>query len=724
MLVFALDLAVPVLVVQVLYIPLIILAAWSLPPLATWLYFVFCAVMAVYDVEYESQLLANNQLWIRIANEVILACCGAVITGLALSSRRHGKQLNETYRVLRGSEEQLRHFVEQVPAAVAMFDQEMRYLAHSRRWVTDLHIPPENIIGRHHYEDLPNFPQRWKDDHRRALQGEVVRRNDEFFCEFNGRTDYSRSVVHPWFKSNGQIGGVVILAELITERTLLEEQLRDSEALYRSLVENIPQCVFRKDLQGRFTYANTRFCEAIGKSVEQVLGMTDFEHCPPQLASKYRADDQRVVQTGTPLETVEDLRAPDGSLRTVRTVKTSVVDAEGRVIGTQGIFWDITEKRCAEDAVRRSEREFRALADNLPDIVARFDRQYRHIFINRTVESVTGIPAEQFLGKSNADLGMPDNLVCLWHKTMQAVFDTGDRQTIEFAYDGRQGLRHFESRFLPEFAPDGSVESTLAICRDVTDRVRSQEQAQQNMTELAHITRLCTIGGLVSEISHEINQPLHAIANFAQAGINELAKSPLVQRPNLFNWLKQISQQANRAAEIIRRAGRFGRKTHLRSTVNINELVRDCLLLFNFDVRVHQLLVRCELAENLPLILADAIQIQQVLINLLRNAVEALGKNSISDRTVLVRTEIVDDAVQVAVHDNGCGIGADRVAKLFEPFFSTKSEGMGLGLAVCQSIVQSHQGRLWVESNSAEGTTFYFTLPIFKEEPHHAYSHP
>ena len=191
MLVFALDLAVPVLVVQVLYIPLIILAAWSLPPLATWLYFVFCAVMAVYDVEYESQLLANNQLWIRIANEVILACCGAVITGLALSSRRHGKQLNETYRVLRGSEEQLRHFVEQVPAAVAMFDQEMRYLAHSRRWVTDLHIPPENIIGRHHYEDLPNFPQRWKDDHRRALQGEVVRRNDEFFCEFNGRTEPS-----------------------------------------------------------------------------------------------------------------------------------------------------------------------------------------------------------------------------------------------------------------------------------------------------------------------------------------------------------------------------------------------------------------------------------------------------------------------------------------------------------------------------------------------------
>jgi PAS domain S-box-containing protein len=197
----------------------------------------------------------------------------------------------------------------------------------------------------------------------------------------------------------------VILVEMITERTLLEKRLRNSEVLYRSLVGNIPQCVFRKDLDGRFTYANSRFCETVGRSVEQVLGATNFDHCPAHLSTKYRSDDRRVVETGMVLEIVEDLQQPDGKICQLQTVKTPVVDAEGRVVGTQGIFWDITEKLHAELSLRRSEREFRTLAENLPDIVARFDRKYRHTYVNRTVQTVTGLPTGKISRKDKCRIG-------------------------------------------------------------------------------------------------------------------------------------------------------------------------------------------------------------------------------------------------------------------------------------------------------------------------------
>jgi PAS domain S-box-containing protein len=602
---FALDRLGPSkLAVEILYLPLVLCAAWVFTPRWTWALYFLCAGLISLATSLELSDLSRQEFWLRIANTTVETLMGAVVTGLALLYRGNAIKLQDSYNSLRAS----------------------------------------------------------------------------------------------------------------------EDQLRRSESLYRSLVENIPQCVFRKDLVGRFTYANSRFCEAVGRTVDQVVGATDFSHSPPHLAIKYRTDDRQVVETGMPLEIIEDLHVPGGKVSQLQTLKTPVYDSEGKIIGVQGVFRDITEKLVAEELLRRSEREFRNLAENLPDIVARFDRQLRHVYVNRAVQTLTGLPVENFIGKTNRDLEIPEHLVNLWDDSIRTVFQTAAPQAIEFAFEGYNGLRHFECRMMPESGPDGSVESVLAICRDVTDRIHAQEQSQLHLTELAHATRLSMIGGLVSEIAHEINQPLHAIANFSQAGINVLQKIPIEQRPNLFNWLKQISEQANRAAEIIRNAGRFVRKTpSRRSSLNINLLVRDSLLLINFDLRSHNVMLRCELDDSVPLILADTVQIQQVLMNLIRNAIEAVSDNSDDFRELLVRTTHSADGVQVSVHDNGTGLSAEQTEKLFEPFFTTKSDGTGLGLAVCQSIMQAHQGRLWAENNPVHGATFYFSLPAFKEEPHNVY---
>jgi C4-dicarboxylate-specific signal transduction histidine kinase len=295
---------------------------------------------------------------------------------------------------------------------------------------------------------------------------------------------------------------------------------------------------------------------------------------------------------------------------------------------------------------------------------------------------------------------------------------------LEFSFPAPQGLRHFECRLVPELAADGSVQTVLGINRDVSEILRAQEQAQAHLAQLAHVSRLSTIGSLVSEIAHEINQPLHAIANYAQASTNELNKLHLDRHSNLAQWLKQISDQATRAAEIIRRSSRFARKSPVRrSTVDVNELIRECLRLENLELRRHRVKLRCELEHTLPTVVADSIQVQQVLVNILRNAIEAMNDTPEAERRLLVRSESHDGAVQISIRDNGSGIGDEQAKKLFEPFFTTKTEGMGLGLAVSQAIVEAHAGRLWAEPNPDRGATFYLTLPLGKEEPSRDYCH-
>jgi PAS domain S-box-containing protein len=499
------------------------------------------------------------------------------------------------------------------------------------------------------------------------------------------------------------------------------EHLCSSEALYRSLVEHLPQCVFRKDLEGRYTYVNQRLCEWNHKPPEQILGTTVHDHFPQEIADKYRRDDERVVATRAVLDTIEEFRAGNEPPRYIHTLKTPVYDADGRLIGTQGIFWDITEVKLADETLERSERDFRALAENLPDIVARFDRQLRHIYVNSAIEKVTGQPPMDLIGKSNAELGHPDEVVALWEGKMREVFESAQEQTIEFTYPNGASLQYFESRLIPEIAADGRVETLLCISRDVTDRARAAQHEQALVAQLAHAARLSTVGELAAEIAHEINQPLHAIANFAQAGINVLSR-PQTDSSELPHWLEQIVNQATRAAEIIRRAGRFARKTSLqRSPSDLNELIRDCLKLIEFDLHAHHVQLHWRYSPSLPHVLVDAIQIQQVLVNLIRNAIDAMEENPIDDRQLTIATASQDDEMEFTISDNGGGIGAEDIQRIFEPFFTSKTEGMGMGLAVSHSIIQAHAGRLWAENNADRGATFRFKLPALSEVSQNGY---
>ena len=249
---------------------------------------------------------------------------------------------------------------------------------------------------------------------------------------------------------------------------------------------------------------------------------------------------------------------------------------------------------------------------------------------------------------------------------------------------------------------------------DITARRRSEEQLRQHEADLAHVSRLSTMGEMASGLAHELNQPLAAIVNYTRGCVRRVQSGQSTGEA-LIGPLERAAAQAERAAKIIRRFRAFVRKgEQRRSLTDLNHVAREVVGLAEHEIRQNAVEVRLDLAESLPLVQADVIQIEQVLLNLVRNAIEAMNVGPIARRELVIRTRVAnnsDAAVEVAVRDCGCGLNEELAARAFDPFFTTKPNGMGMGLCISQSIIETHGGHLWAQPNEDVGSTFSFTLP-------------
>lgn len=264
-------------------------------------------------------------------------------------------------------------------------------------------------------------------------------------------------------------------------------------------------------------------------------------------------------------------------------------------------------------------------------------------------------------------------------------------------------------------AVPGNEGLTGILCSgdDVTDARRAQEEARESRERMMHVSRLATMGEMAAGISHELNQPLAAITTFAQAALRLL---PPDADPDVCEALDQIARQALRAGEIIRRLrGLVRNRETQREPTRVNALIQELGPLTRADARLHDVRVRLELAEPLPTVDLDPIQIQQVLLNLVRNAVQALQFSDSAEREVLIATRDLDGTIEIRVSDTGGGVAPEMLDRLFQPFATTKSDGTGLGLAISRTIIESHQGTLRYEPNQPRGACFTILLPARKE---------
>ena len=255
-------------------------------------------------------------------------------------------------------------------------------------------------------------------------------------------------------------------------------------------------------------------------------------------------------------------------------------------------------------------------------------------------------------------------------------------------------------------------EANRRLQEEIVERQRAERRARQRQEELAHVARVSTMGEMAAGLAHELNQPLGAIAGFAD-GCSRMIDSGRAEPAELSGAMQEVSEQAVRAGRIIRRLRAFvARSAPATSTVDLRQLVREVVDLLAMDLRQNRIALELDIPDDLPVVRADGIQVQQVLLNLMRNAIEAVSRDGADEgRLVVAATASDAGAVEVAVSDDGPGCGSEAMDQLFEAFYTTKASGLGMGLSISRSIVEAHGGRLWATPNDGRGMTFRFTLP-------------
>jgi PAS domain S-box-containing protein len=470
-----------------------------------------------------------------------------------------------------------------------MFDIHMNYLEVSDSWMTEFGQGIKNLIGCNYYEVYPDLPDEWRIIHQQCLAGAFLKNDDDWFLLNDGSKYCLRWAASPWVNAKGEIGGIIITSENITDRKQLMADLSIVKKRLELAVECGEMGVWDFDLIHKTCWRSLGHDQIFGYEVppsewNQIIAL---EHIVPDDQDKFIQAFSEAINTGKLFLQCRIIQ-PDQSTRWI--------SVRGRV------FYD----------------------------------------------------------------------------------------------DKIQPIR------------------MLGTVIDITEQQHRKHKAQEHLDQLAHVTRLGLMGEMASGIAHEVNQPLTAIVTYAQVSLNLIKK----ETPDLIKLAEIIvktQEQALRAGQIIHCMKEFCKsKSQKRSMTDINELINECVNLCANSVKQNSIKIILELASDLPPILIDHIQIEQVILNLIRNGIDAiLGASNEKQGQITIQSCLAPrNEIEVRIKDNGPGIQEDQKAKILIPFHTTKEEGMGMGLSISRSLIQAHNGKLYFNSQYGKGSTFYITLPV------------
>jgi PAS domain S-box-containing protein len=819
---------------------------------------------------------ANEELELRVAERT---------AQLARANQQLESELAERVRAekaARESEGRFRLFVEHAPAAIAMFDREMRYVAVSRRWLEDYGLSNQDIIGRSHYDVVTDIPERWKAAHQRALAGAVEKCDEDMYFRPGGAVEWVRWEIHPWHDHAGAIGGVILFVELITDRKRAEEQLASERDLLHKLMDNSPDYIYFKDIKSRFTRNNLAHLRMLGVSrPEDALGKTDFDYFTADGAGKKFADEERILQTGEPMVgEIEEARRPDGFCMWLSSTKVPIRDANGKITGLMGIsrdiselkqaqetvrraneqlearvvertaqlaqanrqleselgerrraeealqkserryrllfernlagvcrstvdgrvlecnqafarmlgfdsadkmqqtqavkpyfntsdrdayiaklkaegsltnyesclrrkdgspVWtlrnatlvrdeetgdlvvegtliDISERKQAEEALRRSEERFRVFMENSPVVAFIKDAEGRYLYVNRPFEEMFGVERGRALGRTNFEW-LPEETARSFRRSDEVALHGGIASEMLETVPSRSGTRHLLGfKFL---VPDVSGRPTVGgVAIDVTDRVQAQEKISLLNQELESRVKKRTaeleaankeLEAFTYSVAHDLRAPLRHINGFSTI-LSEEHGGELSAAAN--DYLVRIGDAAAHMGKLIDNLlelARLGRRAMIWQQVDLQELVRE--LVRDLEPELNGRAIEWHLGK-LASVRCDRVLVRQALGNLLSNAVKYTRPRNPAVIEVGCREN--NGTKTFYVRDNGVGFSMAYAGKLFGVFQRLHSqedfEGTGVGLAVVHRVFQRHSGRVWAEAELGKGATFYFTL--------------
>jgi two-component system sensor kinase FixL len=497
-----------------------------------------------------------------------------------------------------------------------------------------------------------------------------------------------------------------------------EERADRLEREFQAVLDAAVDAVVLFDHEGRIELLNHAGERMFGYNEQEVIGLKVHILLPEPFRSQQEDYLRNYIEAGEPriIGIGRELLAKrrDGT-------EFSAELAVGRVQGTEpprfvGFIRDITVRRNAEEALRRSEAQLTIAQEiaNLGNYVVDFDGQtedYWSPHLYRVLGRRYGEPYIGVYGFLQPRVHPADR--ARWQQAKDELDSVGRAMDIEYRITHPDGsLRYVHHIAQSTRSPSGKILRQVGTLHDITDRRLAEDEARQMQDRIAHFGRISTMGEMAAGIAHEVNQPLTAIATYAQACQRLLAAGSASQ-DEIASALDHIGAQALRAGEVIRRLRTFVKNREVRrELVDANRLLTDVLTLAETDARHHSVHMVIEAATQSPQVQADVVQIQQVILNLVRNSIDAMADVPEARREIVLKTELDSEGdVQFTVADRGVGVSAEMMAELFNPFFTTKPGGTGLGLSISRSIVRAHGGKLWCGPNPGGGARFFFTLP-------------
>ena len=494
------------------------------------------------------------------------------------------------------------------------------------------------------------------------------------------------------------------------KRKRAESEVRRSEKELRDIIETIPAMVWTALPDGHVDFISQRWREFTGLSPEESLGWNWEPAMHPEEHEGYVTTWRESLATGQPFEAELRLRRPtDGEYRWFSERAVPLRDEHGNIRKWYGFIVDI-------EARKRAEYLTGQVFHSSPDGISIVGRDYRYQRVNPVYERNWSMPAETIVGKHVADLLGTQ----VFEQTIKPNLDrcfAGEEVSYGEWFSNSLGRHYLVVTYSPLRPAWERVEAAIVVTRDLTDHMLASEALRAAQAELAHVNRVTTMGQLTASIAHEVNQPISATVTNAQAALRWLAADP-PDMDEVRQALGRISENGKRAGEVIGRIRALIKKVPARKDrLDINEAILDIVALTRSEALRDGVSLHTQLATGLPCVEGDRVQLQQVILNLVMNAIEAMSGIDEAPRELLINTGLdVAGDVLVSVRDSGPGLQNQNVDRLFEAFYTTKPAGMGMGLAICRSIIEAHGGRMWASANEPRGAVFQFTIATEREE--------
>jgi PAS domain S-box-containing protein len=504
---------------------------------------------------------------------------------------------------------------------------------------------------------------------------------------------------------------LLVVCEDITDRKRAEQSLRRSEAYLTDAQKISRTGSFAYDVASRrMVHSSEEHHRLFG--FDPAAGMPPAGEWPRRIHpdDREKAIDAMLKRLREQMDYEVDFRTihPDGTIKHIHSVSHAVLSPSGDLVEIRGTSTDITD-------LKRAEYLAEHVFETIPDIVSIVGRDYRYRRVNPAHERFWGISVEKVIGMHAGDVIGRQAFERLAKPSLDRCF-AGEEVSVTDWIDGPSGRRYCAATYTPLRLETERVESALVLARDLTDHMLASERLRDAQAELAHANRVATIGQLTASIAHEVNQPVGALVTNAHAALRLLRAEPPDLDPAL-RALDDIIKDGRRVSEVIAGIRALIKKSPTQIEVlDINQVVMETIALTRGEILKNGVSMETDLADELPFVRGDRVQLQQVIMNMVMNAVEAMSNVDKAMRELQIGTgKDGEDTILLTVRDSGPMLKSESLDRFFQPFYSTKPSGMGIGLSICRSIVEAHGGRIWVTGNAPHGVTLHITLPALRE---------